>query len=181
MIPQQLHVVWLGTALPAWASRHLDLFTEHNPAWPVSIHNTWPPPGAPPELAAIGRRCTQYCQLADLIYVWLLATVGGVVMDLDSMTRRPFDPLCDHQAFSARHNNSDRRLTNETRASGEGSDQPPSLMLRLGRNRMAEYKLPLNQGNKHLYKVNGKVRLATADKAKELKDLGVSVTKVTKS
>ena len=46
---------------------------------------------------------------------------------------------------------------------------------------MAEYKLPLNQGNKHLYKVNGKVRLATADKAKELKDLGVSVTKVTKS
>lgn len=46
---------------------------------------------------------------------------------------------------------------------------------------MADYKLPLKQGNKQLYKVNGKVRLATADKAKDLKDLGVSVSKVTKS
>ncbi len=46
---------------------------------------------------------------------------------------------------------------------------------------MAEHKLPLKQGNKRLYKINGKVRLATPDKAKEIKDLGISVTKVTRS
>jgi hypothetical protein len=33
-------------------------------------------------------------------------------MDMDSMTRRPFDALCEHQAFSTRHSNSDHRLTN---------------------------------------------------------------------
>ncbi len=112
MIPQHLHVVWLGSPLPPWARTHLDLFAHHNPAWPISIHDTWPPPGAPPELTAIGRRCTQWCQLADLYYVWLLASAGGVVMDLDSMTRRPFDALCEHPAFSTRHSEGDHRLTN---------------------------------------------------------------------
>lgn len=120
MIPQKLHVVWLGSSLPPWARGNLDLFTEHNPAWVVKIHDTWPPDGAPPELAAHGRNCTQYCQLADLYYIWLLASVGGVVMDLDSMTRRAFGPLCDHQAFSSRHNNSDRRLTNGLMGGGPG-------------------------------------------------------------
>lgn len=46
---------------------------------------------------------------------------------------------------------------------------------------MAEHKLPLQQGNKLLYKINGKIRLATEAKAKEIKDLGITVTKVTKS
>ncbi len=46
---------------------------------------------------------------------------------------------------------------------------------------MAEHKLPLRQGNKRLYKINGKTRLATEAKAKEIKDLGISVTKVTRS
>ncbi len=46
---------------------------------------------------------------------------------------------------------------------------------------MADYKLPLQQGNKHLYKINGKVRLATKENAKKAKDLGLSVTKLTKS
>ena len=54
-------------------------------------------------------------------------------------------------------------------------------MLSEGRNGMETYKMPLKQGNKHLYKVNGKVRLATAEKAKEMKDLGLNVSKVTKS
>ncbi len=45
---------------------------------------------------------------------------------------------------------------------------------------MAEHKLPLTQGNKRLYKINGKTRLATEAKAKEIKDLGITVTKVTK-
>ncbi len=46
---------------------------------------------------------------------------------------------------------------------------------------MADHKLPLQQGNKHLYKINGKVRLSTKDNAKKMKDLGLSVTKVTKA
>ncbi len=46
---------------------------------------------------------------------------------------------------------------------------------------MAEQKLPLKQGNKLLYKINGKVRLATPEKASEIKDLGITVTKVTRS
>jgi len=54
-------------------------------------------------------------------------------------------------------------------------------MLSEGRTGMAEYKLPLTQGNKHLYKVNGKVRLATEEKAAEMKELGLKVSKVTKS
>lgn len=45
---------------------------------------------------------------------------------------------------------------------------------------MEKYVMPLQQGNKRLYKVNGKVRLATDAKAKEMKDLGLTVTKVTK-
>ncbi len=54
-------------------------------------------------------------------------------------------------------------------------------MLTEGRTGMAEYKMPLKQGNKRLYKVNGKVRLATEAKAKEMKELGLNVSKVTKS
>ena len=33
-------------------------------------------------------------------------------MDLDSLTRRPFDRLCEHQGFSTRHSDHDHRLTN---------------------------------------------------------------------
>ncbi len=46
---------------------------------------------------------------------------------------------------------------------------------------MAEHKLPLRQGNKRLYKINGTHRLATEAKAAEIKDLGISVTLVKKS
>ena len=53
-------------------------------------------------------------------------------------------------------------------------------MLSLGRTGMAESKLPLKQGNKELYKINGKVRLLKPDRVKEFKDLGNTVTKVTK-
>ena len=122
MIPQHLHVVWLGSPMPAWARHHLALFLDHNPQWGVTIYDEWPPPGAPPELAEIGRRCSQYCQLADLIYIWALATRGGVVMDLDSMTRRPFDALCEHPAFSTRHADNDHRLTNGVMGGHAGGD-----------------------------------------------------------
>ena len=54
-------------------------------------------------------------------------------------------------------------------------------MLTEGRIGMETYKLPLKQGNKRLYKVNGNVRLATEAKAKEMMDLGLSVSKVTKT
>jgi hypothetical protein len=54
-------------------------------------------------------------------------------------------------------------------------------MLTEGRNGMETYKMPLKQGNKRLYKVNGKVRLATEQKAKEMKDLGLNVSKVTQA
>ncbi len=112
MIPQHLHVVWLGSPLPAWARRHLHMFTDHNSGWAVTVHDIWPPPGMPAELVDLGNRCQQYCQLADLIYIKELATVGGVVMDLDSMTRRSFDPLLAYPAFSTRHSEQDRRITN---------------------------------------------------------------------
>ncbi len=112
MIPQHLHVVWLGSPMPEWARSHLALFLDHNESWAVSIYDEWPPPEMPKELAASGAQCSQYCQLADLIYIWALATFGGVVMDLDSMTRRCFDPLLEYPAFSTRHDDSDRRLTN---------------------------------------------------------------------
>lgn len=46
---------------------------------------------------------------------------------------------------------------------------------------MADYKLPLTQGKKHLYKINGRTRLATSEKAKEIKELGLTVVKVSKS
>lgn len=120
MIPQHLHVVWLGSPLPDWARAHLDLFRQHNDAWAVTVYDEWPPPGAPPELATIGARCSQYCQLADLIYIWALATTGGVVMDLDSLTRRPFVGLCELQAFSTRHSERDHRLTNGVMGGGPG-------------------------------------------------------------
>ena len=54
-------------------------------------------------------------------------------------------------------------------------------MLSEGRTGMETYKMPLKQGNKQLYKVNGKVRLATEAKAEEMKELGLKVSKVSKS
>lgn len=45
---------------------------------------------------------------------------------------------------------------------------------------MAKHKLPLQQGSKYLYRINGKVRLSTKENAKKLKDLGLTVTKVAK-
>lgn len=98
--------------MPEWARHHLALFLDHNSSWGVSIYDEWPPDGMPAELAAIGAQCSQFCQLADLIYIWALAETGGVVMDLDSLTRRSFDPLLCYPAFSTRHSDNDQRLTN---------------------------------------------------------------------
>lgn len=120
MIPKHLHVVWLGSAMPAWARHHLALFLDHNSSWAVTIYDEWPPDGMPPELVEIGRRCSQYCQLADLIYIWALATRGGFVLDLDNMTRRSFDALCEQRAFSTRHSDADHRLTNGVMGGGPG-------------------------------------------------------------
>ncbi len=112
MIPRILHTVWLGSELPEWAARHLDLFREHNFGWDVRLYTEWPAPGMPADFRKIGRSCYQYCQMADLIYVWALATIGGVVLDLDHVVRRSFEPLRTYEAFTTRHSDRDLRLTN---------------------------------------------------------------------
>lgn len=112
MIPRILHAVWFGSPLPDWAARHLDAFREHNPDWQVKLYEQWPPRRMPANLSRRGADCDQLCQLADLVYVWALANEGGVVLDLDHIVRRSFEPLRKYTAFTTRHSDGDARCTN---------------------------------------------------------------------
>lgn len=111
-IPRRAHFVWMGSKQPRWLGKVVRAFMKHNPLWAVKVWAEWPE-----ELDAGLREAVkgaqQFCQWADILYCYILREHGGVVMDTDSITVRPFDPLLElGPAWTTRHNASSPRLTN---------------------------------------------------------------------
>ncbi len=112
MIPPIAHFVWIGR-LPPWALRNVQSFRDLHPDWDVRLWRS-----QPDDMPASFRRrldaCHQLCQVADILYVWLLRRYGGFCIDCDSITLRNFDPLRASEAVTTYHpaGGNSRRLTN---------------------------------------------------------------------
>ena len=90
MIPRHIHFVWIGGALPAWATRNVEAWRSLNPGWTVQVHG---------EEVLLERYRRHYvaasdvCMRSDLLrYSALQRCGGGWYMDCDFW---PFRPLAD--------------------------------------------------------------------------------------
>ncbi len=114
VIPKRMNFAWFGSEPPEWVRDIVSLFELHHPGWFTRIHTefqedmlscSW--------FKEAVDKCWQFCQQADLLYLWLLYNEGGFVMDTDSVTIRSFEPLRrGHSAFTTCHLAWGNRLTN---------------------------------------------------------------------
>ena len=112
IIPRLAHVVWFGDSIPDFVHCAIEDFNRHNPTWYARLWQQVPLDMPMPLQRALDG-AEQICQQADIMYVWLLYSLGGVVFDTDSITLRSFEPLRRHgQAWTTRHNDDHKRLTN---------------------------------------------------------------------
>ena len=115
MIPKIAHLCWFGSEKPEWLSKILAAHKEHHPDWELKVW-TEVPEDFP--LAHRVKECEQYCQIADLLYIWALCEIGGVVFDTDVLVIRPMNELLGLEGFTTRHGlprkegGGDQRLTN---------------------------------------------------------------------
>lgn len=120
VIPRRANFVWVGDA-PGWLDGILNAFRDHNPNWNVKLWRDVPDT-MPDDLREAVDGCWQLCQIADIIYCWVLFRYGGIVMDTDSVTIRSFDPLRQRGlAWTTNHNDQHKRLTNGVMGSVRGS------------------------------------------------------------
>lgn len=111
MIPRIIHFVWIGGAMPAWASRNVEEFQRLNPGHNVRVH------GEDVLLAKYRNRygaCTQLCQKSDLLRLSALETSGGWYFDVDYWPLRPVSDA--ERAYLLRNN--DFFCTDSGRPSG---------------------------------------------------------------
>lgn len=119
VISRIANFVWIGDR-PEWLDDILGAFGEHNPQWQLNLIPEPPPMWAGLEAAV--RDCRQVCQVADIIYCWVLWQAGGIVMDTDSVTVRSFEPLRKTTpAWTTQHHGGASRPTNGVMGSVPGS------------------------------------------------------------
>lgn len=112
MIPRIAHFVWIGGPVPPAVQEIVGEFSDLHPRWDVRLHQSVPR-DLPEHLARAVGHCEQYCQVADICYYWLLLKDGGFVLDTDVLAVRSFEPLLEcGPAFTTRHSDKDKRLTN---------------------------------------------------------------------
>ncbi len=112
--------VWIGER-PDWLTGILAAFREHNPKWHTRLITN--PPTMWDGLNKAVEGCRQICQIADIIYCWELWQRGGIVMDIDSVTVRSFEPLRKAvPAWTTQHHGGSSRPTNGVMGSVPGSD-----------------------------------------------------------
>lgn len=142
VIPRLAHVVWVGSGVPAWLNNICDEFERHNSQWALRIWQEMPAE-APEAVRRAAASARQICQVADVLYCWLLHEFGGVVMDVDSLTLRSLEPLRHRgEAWTTRHNDEHKRLTNGVMGGVRGNrafrrclDEIGNLAEHLDRNR----------------------------------------------
>jgi mannosyltransferase OCH1-like enzyme len=100
MIPQILHIVWIGPHDPP--TRFIESWRDKNPDWPFQV---WTNLQGWQNQHAIDV-VRQYSAKADLIRYEILAKVGGIVVDADSEALRALEPeeFLRHQAFACYFN-----------------------------------------------------------------------------
>lgn len=102
----------MGQSMPPVVQGIVGEFAALHPRWDVRICQEVPK-DLPNGLKTAIDNCEQWCQVADILYCWLLREHGGVVMDTDILVVRSFEHLLDAgPAWTTRHSDKDKRLTN---------------------------------------------------------------------
>jgi len=86
MIPQIIHFVWIGPAMPDWAERNIAQFGRLNPDHRIIVHDQTALTG---ELADLGAQLAHPSSVADLVRLQVLARDGGWYFDMDTWPLRP--------------------------------------------------------------------------------------------
>lgn len=108
MIPRRLHFIWIGSPLPAWASRNIDEFKRLNPEFEVVLHDKEYCPDA---YKSQWRDDLHPSTKSDLMRYDILRREGGWYFDVDYWPCRPIVGaeraygLDGSKLFAARMNN----------------------------------------------------------------------------
>ena len=89
MIPKLLHFVWIGGAMPDWASQNIAEFKRLNPGYQIRMHGA---DALFPVYREAYDAAVELCSKADLIRYSVLEREGGWYFDCDFW---PFRPLAD--------------------------------------------------------------------------------------
>lgn len=128
-IPKLAHYIWMGSDLPAWARKNIEIFQELNPRWEARVwlcEDEWieaVPQAIRPLIASqadAGSLLPWYSSRSDIVSYALLKKYGGLYMDVDVVPLRPLDDFQHHKAYIGRQ--PDQRLNCAVMGSEIGSE-----------------------------------------------------------
>lgn len=100
MIPRVIHYVWVGSPLPEQHQRTVDNWRRLHPGWKVVEWNERNIDFSDPVLRkAYDQR--QWAKVSDIARLAIVASAGGIYLDIDVDLIKPLDPVLDHSCFYA--------------------------------------------------------------------------------
>lgn len=123
-IPKVAHFVWLD-AMPSWATENVEQFRALHPDWDVRLWDELPR-DMPADLLKAAADAPQLCMASDILSYWLLHKYGGVYLDCDVVTLRPFDALLAYDGWAWRQH--DDRVNCSAMGSVPGGEGMASVL-----------------------------------------------------
>lgn len=100
MIPHTIHYCWFGGPMTARAQECIDSWHRHMPGWEYKL---WNEENFDIDSTTYTREAYasgKYAFVSDYVRLWALYNEGGVYLDTDVQTLKPFDPLMEFDAFA---------------------------------------------------------------------------------
>jgi len=108
LVPQTIHVIWLGErCFPRLSWKRVESWRKHNPNFTVKFWSDRPrdipvdgveltlvTPSALPHLFRRYQETPSWVEKADILRLEILEQEGGIYVDHDLLCNAPFDPLC---------------------------------------------------------------------------------------
>ena len=105
MIPKIAHFIWFGSR-PSWVTNNIELFRKFHPTWQIKLHDEttdWLS-YIPESLQSIAINSKWLATRSDILRYAILKQEGGIYLDTDVLTLRPFDDLLKCDCFATRAN-----------------------------------------------------------------------------